>query len=108
MAAIRLVVFDIAGTIVEDHGEVLQAFANALQQHGIACTSAELKEWKGASKREVIQHFVGTQRAGSSCKKEVEAVYAQFRRGLEDHYREKGVIPVAGAAETFAWLQERD
>ena len=64
MDAIKLVIFDIAGTIIEDHGEVLRAFAAALDQHGIAYTDAELKEWKGASKQEVLRHFV--QRRGGA------------------------------------------
>lgn len=108
MDSVGLVVFDIAGTIVEDRGEVLRAFADALRQHAITYTDAELKEWKGASKQEVIRHFVQRQRGDRpDCEQEVAAVYAEFRRGLENHYREKGVFPVGGAAATFAWLRER-
>lgn len=51
---IKLVVFDVAGTIIEDHGEVLSAFRLALQQSGIGFADT----WRGASKREVIRHFV--------------------------------------------------
>jgi phosphonatase-like hydrolase len=107
MHSLRLVVFDIAGTIVEDHGEVLRAFANALDRHGIRHTDAELKEWKGASKKEVIRHFVRRQDAGAD-ESAVAAVYADFRSGLERHYRDNGVVPIAGATETFGWLKERD
>jgi phosphonatase-like hydrolase len=107
MPPIRLVVFDIAGTIVEDRGEVLDAFASALQGHGIAFTTAELKEWKGASKREVIRHFVQRQSEPANSGK-LEQVYSEFRKRLEQHYRENGVTPIAGAANTFAWLRERN
>ena len=106
MHSLRLVVFDIAGTIVEDHGEILRAFADALDRHGIQHTDAELKEWKGASKKEVIRHFVRRQDAAAD-ESAVAAVYADFRSGLERHYRDNGVIPIAGAAETFGWLKER-
>jgi phosphonatase-like hydrolase len=106
MDAIKLVIFDIAGTIIEDHGEVLRAFANALDQHGIPYTDAELREWKGASKQEVIRHFVRRQ-PGVAGTENVDAVYADFRCELERHYREQGVVPIAGAAATFAWLRER-
>ncbi len=106
MDSIRLVVFDIAGTIVQDRGEVLRAFVEALARHGIRSTDDELKEWKGASKKEVIRHFVRRQDAtADECA--VASVYAYFRSGLERHYRENGVIPIAGAADTFAWLRER-
>jgi phosphonatase-like hydrolase len=106
MHSSRLVVFDIAGTIVKDQGEVLHAFADALNRHGIQHTDAELKEWKGASKKEVIRHFVRRPDA-TADESAVAAVYADFRCGLERHYRENGVIPIAGAADTFAWLRER-
>ena len=106
MRPIRLVVFDIAGTIVQDRGEVMDAFAFALREHGIAFADDELQEWKGASKREVIQHFVTRQSEANSDK--VEQVYSEFRKRLEQHYRENGVIPIAGAADTFAWLSERN
>ena len=106
MPPIKLVVFDIAGTIVQDRGEVVHAFSSALRAHGIAFTDAELEEWKGASKREVVRHFV-TRQSESANSDDVEQVYGEFRRGLERHYREYGVTPIAGAAETFAWLRER-
>jgi len=106
MDAIKLVIFDIAGTIVEDRGEVLGAFSTALEQHGVAHSAAELKEWKGASKKEVIRHFVRRQDAAAD-ESAVAAVYSDFRTLLERHYRDNGVLPIAGAAATFGWLKER-
>jgi phosphonatase-like hydrolase len=105
MDAIKLVIFDVAGTIVEDRGEVMGAFSTALEKHGVAHTAAELKEWKGASKKEVIRHFVRRQDA-TADESAVAAVYADFRSGLECHYRDNGVVPIAGVAETFGWLKE--
>jgi phosphoglycolate phosphatase-like HAD superfamily hydrolase len=58
MKSIKLIVFDVAGTIVEDHGEVMQSFRAALEMHAIDFAEAELQEWKGATKRDVIRHFV--------------------------------------------------
>jgi phosphonatase-like hydrolase len=106
MDAIKLVIFDIAGTIVEDRGEVLGAFSTALEHHGVAHSATELKEWKGASKKQVIRHFVRRQDA-TADESAVAAVYADFRSALERHYRDNGVIPIAGVAETFEWLKER-
>jgi phosphonatase-like hydrolase len=107
MDAIKLVIFDVAGTILEDRGEVLSAFAAALDKHGISYTTAELKEWKGASKLEVIRHFVQGQAGSSTSESAVAAVYTDFRSALEDHYRDGGVHPIPGAAETFQWLLAR-
>ena len=106
MAPIKLVIFDIAGTIVEDRGEVVRAFASALRANGICFTDAELEEWKGASKREVIRHFV-TRQSESASSDHIEQVYGEFRRGLERYYRDHGVTPIPGAAETFARLREQ-
>jgi phosphoglycolate phosphatase len=82
MAPIKLVVFDIAGTIVEDHGEVVSAFSTALRTNGIPFTADELKRWKGASKREVIRHFVMQLGADSGSAEKVEITYNCFRSEL--------------------------
>ncbi len=108
MSKIRLVVFDVAGTIIEDHGEVLTSFRMALEENGVAVTEAELAEWKGASKREVIRHFVERQAIPSEQREsKADKAYADFRRMLEGHFRGRDVVPIAGAAKTFAWLHER-
>ena len=105
MTAIRLVIFDIAGTIIEDHGEVVSAFSGALRQNSIPFNEDELKRWKGASKREVIRHFVGQGRAGAAQSELVEATYHCFRTELQRLYAER-LMPIEGAAETFAWCRE--
>jgi len=103
----KLVVFDIAGTIVEDGGEVLTALAGAFKQSGVACSADELKEWKGASKREVISHFLRRQAGRQPPSKEaVERTYRAFRGELEGLYR-KRLNPVPGAVETFEWCRKR-
>lgn len=103
-AATGLVVFDIAGTIIGDGGEISIALASALQKSGICCSAQELKEWKGASKREVISHFVERQ-AGRPSPQTVERTYGLFRRELEELYR-KIIDPVPGAVATFEWCRE--
>jgi hypothetical protein len=59
MPPVKVFIFDIAGTIIEDHGEVLSAFSAAPRKNGIPVTLGELKRSKGASKRELTRHFVG-------------------------------------------------
>jgi phosphonatase-like hydrolase len=106
MPGIKLVVFDIAGTIIEDRGEVVTAFANALRKSGIRYVKDELKEWKGASKREVIRHFVERENNPTSASVEsVEGTYRLFRSELEDLYRAH-ITPIQDADATFAWCRE--
>ena len=107
MPPIRLVIFDIAGTIIEDHGEVVSAFAAALRKNGIPFTEDELKGWKGASKREVIRHFVERVGRTSEQTEKIESTYRSFRTELECLYA-AGINPVEGAAATFAWCRDRN
>lgn len=107
MATIKLVVFDIAGTIIEDRGEVIAAFRSALEKNGIPFTDRELKEWKGASKREVIRHFVERESSQESLvANKVEQTYRLFRSELENCYQGQ-IHPIRGAAGAFAWCRER-
>jgi phosphoglycolate phosphatase len=105
MAGIKLVIFDIAGTIIQDHGEVVRAFSSALRQQGIPFTEEELRHWKGASKREVIRHFVQRYQPGLDAEGVVEATYHCFRNELEVTYKNR-LHPIEGAAPTFAWCRE--
>ncbi len=106
MPSIKLVIFDIAGTIIEDRGEVVDAFAAALAKNGMQIGKDELKRWKGASKREVIRHFA-EQHGSGELEKRVESTYGSFREELERAYSER-LTAIAGAELTFAWCRERD
>lgn len=105
MAPIKLVIFDIAGTIIEDHGEVVSAFSRALQKNGIPFTQDELKRWKGASKREVIRNFVEQLGSNREEAEAVETTYRCFRSELESLYA-RGINPVEGSTATFAWCRD--
>lgn len=109
MSIVKLVVFDIAGTIIEDHGEVIDAFCTALAANGMPVSAADLKEFKGASKREVITRFVQLHWSNDPGNPErIDRTYAAFCLELEGKYANGGVKPIAGAANTFAWLKAHD
>jgi len=106
MNTVELVVFDIAGTIIEDHGEVLAAFSSALTASGISFRKEELKQFKGASKREVIRYFAERDRGDADSSRIVESTYRRFQEDLQRAYAE-GPSPIAGAAKTFEWCKRR-
>jgi phosphonatase-like hydrolase len=110
MRAIDLVVFDMAGTTVEDGGQVGEAFRKALAEQGIGFDEEALRAWRGASKREVLRHFVEGQfgRDDADNARRVDLAYVAFRQHLERSYAEGGVRAVVGAEMAFAWLRERD
>ena len=109
MQAIKLVIFDIAGTVIEDAGQVPAAFTAALGNHGIEATSDSIREVRGASKREVIQRFVERQTGikNAEVKVRTEEIYNSFRSTLLGLYEQDGVREISGAAETFSWLRHR-
>jgi phosphonatase-like hydrolase len=108
MSTLDLVVFDMAGTTIQDDGQVLSAFIDALAEGGIEVSEQDLSRWRGASKREVVRVFVERQYgpAAAGNVERVENIYATFRNLLETNFAKRGARPVAGAAETFAWLRD--
>src|SRR4051812_7030839 len=102
MNEIKLVVFDLAGTTVQDKGQVSGAFTRALAEHNIEVTLEQLSSVRGSSKRQAILNFIpeGPHRASYA-----EAVYASFRGHLAERYRIEGVEPVDGAEQSFRWLR---
>ncbi len=67
-----------------------------------------LREMRGASKREVIQSFVERRTGGSKADilARTEEIYSSFRSTLAGMYKQDGVREIAGATETFTWLQQ--
>jgi len=55
---VGLVVFDVGGTTVRDSADVATVFASALERYGIATSPEKVWEWRGASKRAVIEALV--------------------------------------------------
>jgi phosphonatase-like hydrolase len=106
MQELKLAIFDVAGTVIEDHGEVVSSFVDALAAHGIGVDSEELMEFKGAAKREVIRFFGWRKRSEALSEESVEAVYADFERLVNERYEEQ-LAPVAGSEETFESLRKR-
>ena len=53
---IQLVVFDMAGTTVDEGGVVYVTLQNVLRGYGISFTEAEFNVFHGANKREVIAY----------------------------------------------------
>ena len=103
--AIRLVVLDVGGTIIEDRGDVSETLRSALANQGIT-TPAEISEWRGASKREIIRHFVERQTTPPSADRDklAAAIYQDFSARLSAIYRT--VPPIAGAEDAIRNLRQ--
>ncbi len=104
MKDIALVVFDMAGTTIEDSGQVPEAFTTVLRQHGMEITDDALRAVRGASKRDAIRHFV-VRHHKTGIDALTDRIFNDFRDYLAMLFKAGGVKPVAGAAETFRWLR---
>jgi phosphonatase-like hydrolase len=104
--AIRLIVLDVGGTIIEDRGDVPATLQSAMGKHGITVTPAEISEWRGASKREIIRHFVERQTKPPAADREklAVAIYQEFNARLGEIYQ--AVPPIAGAEAAIRSLRQ--
>jgi phosphonatase-like hydrolase len=103
---IELVVFDVAGTTIRDGGQVAEAFRRTLLAQGIEMSDEDLRPWRGASKRQALRHFL-ERRSGAVTPEQLDEVYAHFCGQLKQQFEDKGVQPMDGVADTFAWLRNR-
>ena len=96
---LKLVVLDIGGTLIADHGEVPGSMLGAFAQHGIIVTPQEFSEWRGASKRGMVRHFVAREHKSDAL---IEPIYADFTQTVTKAYEK--VQPIAGAEQALKEL----
>lgn len=102
-ASWKLVVLDMGGTLIADHGEVPEAMLGAFARHGIAVTPEEFSAWRGASKRRMVQHFVELRGPQTGRPALIEAIYNDFITTASKAYA--NVQPIAGAETVLRELQ---
>jgi phosphonatase-like hydrolase len=100
---LKLVVLDIGGTLIADHGEVPDAMLGAMAHHGITVTPAEFSTWRGASKRAMVRHFVGVRGPKGDQTVLIEAIYADFSAAATKAYEK--VQPIPGAEDALKQLR---
>jgi phosphonatase-like hydrolase len=96
---LKLVVLDIGGTIIADHGEVPDAMLGAFARHGITVSPQDFSEWRGASKRSMVRHFVGREKKSEAL---IEPIYADFTQTVTKAYDK--VQPIPGAEQALKEL----
>jgi phosphonatase-like hydrolase len=104
---IELVALDLAGTTVEEHGDVYGALRDAVAAEGATVDDAVLRRWMGTDKREAIAALVAAGGAGLLDPPGVERAYGGFRRMLEDRYRARPPVPVPGVPQALGRLRAR-
>jgi len=102
MTTVQLVIFDMAGTTIEDRGQVPAAFAETLAANGVTITADDIMRVRGASKRQAIRNLLPPATADQA-----DRIYNEFRRALADSYRSDGVKCVHGADQVMQKLKKR-
>lgn len=100
---LKLVVLDIGGTLIGDHGEVPDAMLGAFTRRGITVAPAEFSEWRGASKRGMVRHFVEQRGPKDGRPALIEAIYGDFTTTVSKAYEK--VQPIPGAERALKDLQ---
>jgi len=105
---IKLAIFDIYGTTLEDAGQVPAAFRTALQAGGLEYSSEQLSAVRGASKREAIAKLLENRFGPTDpdIAARTEAVYGAFRKELLELFQKKPIAFIPGAVKTFQWLRQ--
>ena len=72
MTTPSLVILDMAGTTVEDNGQVPHAFASALAANGLTVSDDDITRVRGASKREAIRQLLPRLREDASARQALD------------------------------------
>jgi phosphonatase-like hydrolase len=102
MTVWALVVFDLAGTTIEDDGRVADVFRDVLTGHGLADAAGRIGAVRGRSKREAIRALVGGAPDGAA---RAARIYDDFACRLSETFEERPPRPIAGAHALFVRLQ---
>ena len=105
---IKLVVFDMAGTTIQDKKEVETCFAQACKQTNLDVSDERILALQGYSKIQVFKLLWG-ERLGDShkdLKEKSNLSYKIFTEILEKHYHENPILPTDGCLDIFAFLRE--
>lgn len=104
MRELDLVIFDLAGTTIEDGGQVPAAITDALADHEIEVAAEQINAVRGSSKRQALYDLIPE---GPGRRERAAAVYDSFVTRLKQAYASGNVKAVSGATATFKWLRER-
>jgi phosphonatase-like hydrolase len=103
---LQLIVFDLAGTLIDDGGAVLNAYRMALSGEGVSFSEADIQAARGGNKRAVLQALSEREfGAGVHADAAGARAYEQFDAALMAEYGGGSLAPMAGAEEALRALR---
>lgn len=109
--AVELVVFDIAGTTVEDNGEIAIAFQEALQAFGYTVPVATINPLMGYKKTEAIKRILKEheQKKEKISTEYIQKIHQLFQEKMMEFYSTTDQLnPLPFAEEVFDCLKVRN
>lgn len=105
--AIRLVVFDVSGTTVEDRdGAVRRAMRDALGAAGLTLRDEAMLRVSGMPKPAAIRTLIEGH-GRDELLPGIDAIHADFAARMLRHYRtDPAIAPIAGVEDSFAALRD--
>ena len=101
----KLVVFDIAGTTIQDDSAVNKAFLNAFLHFGLSPTPEQINAVMGLSKPLSIKIIL----KGLKDTTPISEIHDQFLKNMIEHYSiDENVKEIPGASSVFNTLHELD
>lgn len=103
IANIDLVVFDIAGTTVQDIGFVERAFLAVSDRYGLGLDATWIKPRMGVNKLAVMAEAIASGRPGTSAS--AEELAGAFEQAIDDEVESGAAPALPGARELISALQ---
>jgi phosphonatase-like hydrolase len=104
---IKLVVFDMAGTTVNDEDSVSRCLQAALGAVGVAVTIADVNEVMGIAKPEAIKVLVDKAERREELAGRIDEIHRDFvARAIRFYETDPSVHEVPGASQVFRTLKE--
>ena len=103
---IELVIFDMAGTTVEEGGAVYECLRDTLAANGLEIPASALYEVRGMYKREALRILIERSPAREELLPGLDAIHEDFVDRMIEFYRaDPAVGETPGASETFRRLR---
>jgi phosphonatase-like hydrolase len=108
--SVDLVVLDVAGTTIQEHGAVYTALVDAVMAAGALPGRRHLQRWMGADKHQAVAALLRAEDDEAPPVHPahlalVEQTYQDFRRRLAQAYRDRPPTPFEGTEQTLRALR---
>ncbi|BCW57900.1 phosphonatase-like hydrolase [Arthrobacter sp. StoSoilB20] len=103
---IKLVACDMAGTTIDEHGDVYVALARCVEETGVATTPEAVQQWMGADKVEAITALIEAG-GGAATPQVVAAAFKRFKELLVEFYDANPPVALEGVEDAFRELRRQ-